>query len=161
MNRHSLSCSRQAGRLVCWLNVLSSLAYQSAAAAQATDTVEAFNEGTETHAVPDQAPKHVEADMPQRTETPVARDAAPASLSSAPPEQRDTSALAEDSPAVSRPKSFGDANVLVLGGSIGVSTLSYSNSSASEFAIAVQPSFDYFIGKPLSLGGYVRDGQVE
>ena len=53
------------------------------------------------------------------------------------------------------PKAFGDSGVVVIGGSLGVTNLSFSNSAASSFSIVAQPDFDYFIGRPVSIGGYV------
>src|ERR1039457_3196659 len=53
------------------------------------------------------------------------------------------------------PKEFGDSGVVVIGGSLGVTNLSYSNSDASSLSISAEPDFDYFIGRPVSIGGYV------
>ncbi len=53
------------------------------------------------------------------------------------------------------PKEFGDGGVVVISGGLGVTNLSYSNSDASSFSVVAEPGFDYFIGRPLSIGGYV------
>ena len=63
--------------------------------------------------------------------------------------ERSTSA--EAPPA---PKAFGDAGVAVLSGSVSVSSSRYSNSDATHLTVFVEPGVDYFVDRPLSIGGY-------
>lgn len=53
------------------------------------------------------------------------------------------------------PRYFGDKGVIAIGGNLSVTSLNYSNSSASHFDAFAEPGFDYFIGGQISVGGYV------
>lgn len=61
-------------------------------------------------------------------------------------------ATAEPLPAS---RAFGDSGVVVLGGSIGVRSVSFTNSEASHTSLFVEPGIDYFITDAVSLGGFV------
>jgi len=53
-------------------------------------------------------------------------------------------------------RAFGDAGVTVLGGSIGLHNLNYTDSDAMQFSILFDPGVDYFFAQHLSVGGFGR-----
>ncbi len=69
----------------------------------------------------------------------------------------ETSATTEGDELEARhpPPVFGDKGVAVVGGSLGVTSLSYSNSGASQLSVTAEPGFDYFITRAVSMGGAV------
>jgi hypothetical protein len=73
-----------------------------------------------------------------------------------PPPTTPTPAATESRPAPPR-RQFGDANQLVFVQSIGASIENggYSNSAASSFTVAIQPSFHYFVSSEISLGAHL------